>query len=52
VRVCEYTNYCEGLDQKHKPVTCQLWDKVRLDEKGVALTPDRKRRMVAPDWNG
>jgi len=50
VRTCEYTNYCEGLDQKHKPVTCQLWDKERLDEQGVALTPDRKRRMVAPDW--
>ena len=50
VRICEYTNYCEGLDQKHKPVTCQLWDKERLDEQGVALTPDRKRRMVAPDW--
>ncbi|HEX4113086.1 MAG TPA: hypothetical protein VH020_11170, partial [Stellaceae bacterium] len=27
VRTCEYTNYCEGLDQKHKPVTCQLWDR-------------------------
>ena len=24
VRTCEYTNYCEGLDQKHKPVTCKL----------------------------
>ena len=22
-------NYCEGLDQKHKSVTCQLWDKPR-----------------------
>jgi 2,4-dienoyl-CoA reductase-like NADH-dependent reductase (Old Yellow Enzyme family) len=50
VRICEYTNYCEGLDQKHKPVTCQLWDKHQLDEKGIALTPDRKRRMVAPQW--
>jgi 2,4-dienoyl-CoA reductase-like NADH-dependent reductase (Old Yellow Enzyme family) len=48
VRTCEYTNYCEGLDQKHKPVTCQLWDKERLDEPGVALTPDGKRRLVAP----
>jgi 2,4-dienoyl-CoA reductase-like NADH-dependent reductase (Old Yellow Enzyme family) len=52
VRICEYTNYCEGLDQKHKPVTCQLWDKERLGEEGVALTPDRKRRMIAPEWNG
>ncbi|HMK79581.1 MAG TPA: hypothetical protein VK438_08025 [Xanthobacteraceae bacterium] len=49
VRICEYTNYCEGLDQKHKPVTCQLWDKERLDEEGVALTADRKRRLVAPE---
>ena len=22
VRVCEYTNYCEGLDQHHDVVTC------------------------------
>jgi 2,4-dienoyl-CoA reductase-like NADH-dependent reductase (Old Yellow Enzyme family) len=50
VRLCEYTNYCEGLDQKHKPVTCQLWDRERLDEAGVTLTADKKRRMVAPDW--
>jgi 2,4-dienoyl-CoA reductase-like NADH-dependent reductase (Old Yellow Enzyme family) len=50
VRLCQYTNYCEGLDQKHKPVTCQLWDRERLDEPGVALTPDGKRRLVAPDW--
>lgn len=49
VRTCEYTNYCEGLDQKHKPVTCQLWDKQGLDE-GVALTPDGKRRLTAPEW--
>ena len=27
VRTCEFTNYCEGLDQKHKIVTCKLWDK-------------------------
>ena len=31
VRRCTYTNYCEGLDQRHKQVTCQLWDRV-LDE--------------------
>ena len=23
VRRCKYTNYCEALDQKHTPVTCQ-----------------------------
>jgi 2,4-dienoyl-CoA reductase-like NADH-dependent reductase (Old Yellow Enzyme family) len=50
VRVCEFTNYCEGLDQKHKIVTCQLWDKDKLDQPGARLTPDGKRRLTAPDW--
>jgi hypothetical protein len=50
VRVCEYTNYCEALDQKHVPVTCQLWDRKNLDEPGIAKTEDGKRRMVAPEW--
>ncbi len=49
VRVCEYTNYCEGLDQKHKAVTCQLWDK--LASAGTERrTPDGKRRLTAPAW--
>ncbi|MBO6782546.1 MAG: NADH:flavin oxidoreductase [Alphaproteobacteria bacterium] len=50
VRVCEYTNYCEALDQKHVPVTCQLWDRENLDEPGIAKTEDGKRRLVAPEW--
>lgn len=50
VRVCEYTNYCEALDQKHVPVTCQLWDRKQLDEPGIAMTADGKRRLVAPEW--
>jgi len=50
VRLCEFTNYCEGLDQKHKAVTCQLWDKIDLKGPGVRLTPDGKRRLVPPDW--
>ena len=50
VRVCEYTNYCEGLDQKHKQVTCQLWDREALDEPGLALSRDGRRRLVAPPW--
>jgi 2,4-dienoyl-CoA reductase-like NADH-dependent reductase (Old Yellow Enzyme family) len=50
VRLCEFTNYCEGLDQKHKPVTCQLWDKVDLDAAGAQTTSDGKRRLVAPEW--
>ena len=49
VRHCEYTNYCEGLDQKHKPVTCKLWDQVGNDEPGVKLV-DGKRRASAPEW--
>ncbi|MFO1116077.1 MAG: NADH:flavin oxidoreductase [Beijerinckiaceae bacterium] len=52
IRLCEFTNYCEGLDQKHKAVTCQLWDKLDLDAPGARLTPDRKRRLEPPDWSG
>ncbi len=50
IRTCEYTNYCEGLDQKHKQVTCQLWDRIDKDTPGVLLSRDGKRRLVAPDW--
>lgn len=48
VRLCEYKNYCEGLDQKHKEVTCQLWDRVDLDAPGTTRTRDGKRRLTAP----
>jgi len=51
VRLCEYTNYCEGLDQKHKQVTCKLWDRTGLDEPGVRLSHDGKRRLTAPAWS-
>ena len=50
IRRCLATNYCEGLDQKHKQVTCQLWDRVGTDGDGVALAKDTKRRLVAPEW--
>ncbi|MGD9921251.1 MAG: NADH:flavin oxidoreductase [Pseudorhodoplanes sp.] len=50
VRICEFTNYCEGLDQKHKTVTCQLWDKEGLDDPKVSRTADGKRRLNPPDW--
>ena len=50
VRVCEFTNYCEGLDQKHKKVTCKLWDRVALDEPGIKKTEDGKRRTTPPAW--
>ncbi len=50
VRQCEYTNYCEGLDQKHKQVTCNLWDRLELDEPGVSKSRDNRRRLIAPKW--
>ena len=51
VRVCEYTNYCEGLDQKHKQVTCQLWDRLEKNVPGIKRTSDGRRRLTAPMWN-
>ena len=50
IRQCEYTNYCEGLDQAHKQVTCKLWDRTELDEPDVALDESGKRRLLAPRW--
>ena len=51
VRRCTYTNYCEALDQAHRPVTCKLWDRVDLDEDGIALIDDGRRRLEPPSWN-
>jgi 2,4-dienoyl-CoA reductase-like NADH-dependent reductase (Old Yellow Enzyme family) len=48
VRRCNFTNYCEGLDQMHKQVTCKLWDRLNLDEPGIAKSDDGKRRLIAP----
>ncbi len=48
VRLCLYTNYCEALDQRHREVTCELWDRSGLDEPGIMLSADGKRRLVAP----
>ena len=50
IRRCAYTNYCEGLDQKHKTVTCKLWDRSELDAPGVTFDDTGKRRLVAPAW--
>ncbi|MFL6283743.1 MAG: NADH:flavin oxidoreductase [Pyrinomonadaceae bacterium] len=50
VRRCTYTNYCEALDQTHKQVTCKLWDRAALDEPGVALSSDGRRRLLPPKW--
>jgi dimethylglycine catabolism A len=51
IRQCSYTNYCEGLDQMHKQVTCKLWDRVELDEPGIQKSQDGRRRLLAPGWN-
>ena len=51
IRRCLYTNYCEGLDQKHKQVTCQLWDRLDLDVPDVQLSKDGRRRLTAPMWH-
>ena len=52
IRRCVFTNYCEGLDQVHKQVTCKLWDREQLDEPGVAISIEGRRRLVAPRWDG
>jgi dimethylglycine catabolism A len=50
VRRCTYTNYCEALDQAHRQVTCKLWDRKQLDERGMAMAEDGRRRLLAPTW--
>ncbi|HXG64699.1 MAG TPA: NADH:flavin oxidoreductase, partial [Blastocatellia bacterium] len=52
IRRCVFTNYCEGLDQMHKQVTCKLWDRLQLDEPGISLSEDGKRRLLPPLWSG
>jgi hypothetical protein len=51
VRLCLYTNYCEALDQRHREVTCELWDREALDEPGIAKSRDGRRRLLPPRWN-
>lgn len=48
VRSCEYSNYCERLDQNHQEVSCNLWDKKNKD--GAVLSKDGRRRLIAPAW--
>ena len=51
VRRCFFTNYCEGLDQKHRAVTCQRWDRdFQSDDPTGQRSRDGKRRLVAPPW--
>ncbi len=50
VMLCRYSNYCEGLDQKHKQVTCELWDRASLDSDDAVIASDGRRRLTAPLW--
>jgi len=54
VRRCIFTSYCEGLDQRHKEVTCQLWDRDLVTKdpgrESTARARDAKRRLIAPPW--
>lgn len=50
VRRCTYTNYCEALDQAHRQVTCKLWDRKDLDEPGITMAADGRRRLLPPNW--
>ncbi|MFN7272799.1 MAG: NADH:flavin oxidoreductase [Gammaproteobacteria bacterium] len=51
VRLCLYTNYCEALDQRHRQVTCELWDRIGNGDPSVRLSDDgKRRRLVAPPW--
>jgi 2,4-dienoyl-CoA reductase-like NADH-dependent reductase (Old Yellow Enzyme family) len=52
IRRCTYTNYCEALDQAHRAVTCKLWDRVGLDEPGISLVDEGRRRLLPPEWEG
>jgi 2,4-dienoyl-CoA reductase-like NADH-dependent reductase (Old Yellow Enzyme family) len=46
IRRCTFTNYCEGLDQMHEPVTCKLWDRTELDHPSADIHDGR--RLTAP----
>jgi 2,4-dienoyl-CoA reductase-like NADH-dependent reductase (Old Yellow Enzyme family) len=50
VHTCKYTNYCEGLDQMHRQVTCQLWDRLDLNDPDIKFSKDGRRRLTAPVW--
>ncbi len=54
IRRCVFTNYCEGLDQQHKQVTCQLWDRefdtAENSSPPIPRSHDGKRRLLPPRW--
>jgi len=33
-------------------VTCQLWDREEMDEPGLPLAEDGRRRLTPPSWRG
>lgn len=49
VRLCLYTNYCEALDQRHREVTCELWDRTNLDEPGSCCPPTANADCSRPE---
>lgn len=51
IRRCNYTNYCEALDQLHKQVTCKLWDHLDLAADDVVMSSDGRRRLLPPRWS-
>lgn len=53
VRRCKLTNYCEGLNQHHKQVTCRLWDRAEAPGEDPAAVPrshDERSEFIAPRW--
>ncbi len=50
IRRCYFTNYCEGLDQAHRAVTCQRWDRGVFSDDATASRAADGRRLVAPPW--
>ncbi len=50
IRRCLFTNYCEGLDQSHEVVTCQLWDRLSGLPDDATVMRSGKRRLLAPAW--
>lgn len=50
VRRCQFTNYCEGLDQQHRAVTCRLWDRREEPDPSAPRSRDGKRLLLAPEW--
>jgi 2,4-dienoyl-CoA reductase-like NADH-dependent reductase (Old Yellow Enzyme family) len=50
IRRCEFTNYCEGLDQRHLEVTCKLWDRREGAPPAAPRSKDGRRLLLAPPW--